>query len=71
MLIESYNDLLKSQNAEFSAIDAYDQKTVKGGLNVLTCYGTYEFSDGDKLAVTYKLYKNSLGQFINFFEPDE
>ena len=37
MLIESYNDLLKSQNAEFTAIDAYDQKTVKGGLNVLTC----------------------------------
>ncbi|ELK1249933.1 hypothetical protein R4R92_004624 [Citrobacter freundii] len=71
MLIESYNAVLKDQNAEFTVIDAYDQKRVKGGLNNLTCHGTYEFSDGDKLTVTYKLYKNSLGQFINSFEPDE
>lgn len=69
LLLETYNDIKSNSNAP-TVLDAYDQTTVKGGINKLTCHGTYEFSDGDKLNMTYKLYKNSIGQFINSFEPD-
>lgn len=69
MLLESYNEIKSNSNAP-TVIDVYDQKTVNVGLNKLTCHGTYEFSDGDKVSMTYDLYKNSLGQFINSFEPD-
>ena len=71
ILITQYNDILKSQDLDFTVIDAYDQKTIKGGMNNLTCHGTYELSDGSKLNATFKLYKNSIGQFVNGFEPDE
>lgn len=71
MLITQYNDVLEGQDFDFTVIDAYDQKTVKGGMNILTCHGTYGLSDGSKLNATFKLYKNSIGQFINSFEPDE
>ncbi|WP_217550196.1 hypothetical protein [Pantoea sp. GbtcB22] len=69
MLLETYNDI-KSNSDDPTVIDLYDQTTLAGGVNKLTCFGTYEFSDGDKIKMTYKLYKNSIGQFINSFEPD-
>ena len=69
MLLETYNDI-KSNSDDPTVIDLYDQTTISGGVNKLTCHGTYEFSDGDKIKMTYKLYKNSIGQFINTFEPD-
>ena len=69
MLLESYNQI-KSNSDDPTVVDLYDQTTVKGDVNKLTCHGTYEFSDGDKVNMTYKLYKNSIGQFINSFEPD-
>ncbi|WP_215844996.1 hypothetical protein [Candidatus Pantoea bituminis] len=69
MLLGSYNEI--ENNADHpTVIDLYDQTTVKGEVNKLICHGTYEFSDGDKVNMTYKLYKNSIGQFINSFEPD-
>lgn len=69
MLLETYNDI-KSNSDEPTVLDLYDQTTLERGVNKLTCHGTYEFSDGDKIKMTYKLYKNSIGQFINRFEPD-
>lgn len=68
-LIEEYNNILDGQGV--AVIDAYNQKTVSKGLNKLVCYGTYRFSDGTTLNVTYKVYPNSLGQLISDFEPDE
>lgn len=69
VLIEEYNNILDGQGV--AVIDVYNQKTVSKGLNKLVCYGTYRFSDGTTLNVTYKVYPNSLGQLISDFEPDE
>lgn len=69
LLLETYNDIKSNSDAP-TVIDVYDQKKVIGDINKLACHGTYEFSDGDKLNMTFKLYKNSIGQFINSFEPD-
>lgn len=69
LLLETYNDIKSNSDAP-TVIDVYDQKKVMGDINKLVCHGSYEFSDGDKLNMTYKLYKNSIGQFINSFEPD-
>ncbi|MDU1575962.1 MULTISPECIES: hypothetical protein [Pseudomonadota] len=69
LLLETYNDIKSNSDAP-TVIDVYDQKKIIGDINKLACHGTYEFSDGDKLNMTFKLYKNSIGQFINSFEPD-
>lgn len=69
LLLGTYNEIKSNSDAP-TVIDTYDQTTVTGGKNKLMCHGTYEFSDGDKLNMTYKLYKNSIGQFISSFEPD-
>jgi len=69
LLLEAYNDI-KSRSDDPTIIDVYDQTTLKAGMNKLTCHGTYEFSDGDKLNMTFELYKNSIGQFVNSFQPD-
>jgi hypothetical protein len=68
-LIEDYDEILAHDG--LTVVDTYNQKTLERGLNKLTCYGTYEFSDGDKLNVTYKTYKNSLNEFIYEFNPEE
>lgn len=68
MLMEAYNDLPNEDGETYTVIDVYDQKTISGGKNKLVCYGTYEFSDGDKSKLKYTLYKNSFGSFINGFE---
>ncbi|CAB5611276.1 MULTISPECIES: hypothetical protein [Enterobacteriaceae] len=68
-LIEEYNNVLDGQG--ITVIDAYNQKTLAKGVNKLVCHGTYSYSDGTTLNVTYKVYPNSLGQLINEFVPDE
>ncbi|MCK2155704.1 hypothetical protein [Citrobacter braakii] len=70
MLFEAYNELPSEDGDNITVIDVLEQKTIAAGKNKLVCYGTYEFSDGDKGNMTYTLYKNSLGSFINGFEPD-
>lgn len=71
MLMDAYNDLVQESGDSYRVIDAYDQKKISGGKNTLKCYGTYEFNDGEKANMTYRLYKNSIGQYLNEFTPDE